>query len=101
MLSKRPHTLTFRWNSEPTIDEATGRPTEGGEDSITIQCRYQPNGTGKFVESEGGISLTYAYKVFSDVLPVIIPAGATTEIEGKLLTVIRHDNMQMHSRIWV
>lgn len=95
-----PHTLTFKWNAPATL--VNGRPTgEGAESFIEVKCRYDVNGSGKFIQSESGVNLLYSFKIHSNKLSQQIPAGAVVEIEGKKYTVIRHDNLQLSSRIWV
>ena len=95
-----PHILTFIWNGPATL--VNGRPSaEGTEISIEVTCRYDVNGSGKFIQSESGINLLYSFKIHSNKLSQQIPAGAVVEIEGKKYTVIRHDNLQLSSRIWV
>ena len=96
-----PHTLTFTWFASATIG-SNGRPTsEGATVTVTIPCRYEVNGSGKFINSESGVNLIYSFKVLSNRLPQLIPAGSVVEIEGKKYTVIRHNNLQISSTVWV
>ena len=95
-----PHTLTFKWNAQATL--VNGRPTtDGAESTIEVKCRYDINGSGKFISSESGVNIAYAFKIHSARLSEQLPAGATVEIEGVKYAVIRHDNLQLSSRIWV
>lgn len=96
-----PHSLTFRWSLSPSLDPSTGRPTEGLPVERLIYCRYEMGGSGRFVPSEGGVQLAYSYVIFAYPMPYKIPEGATVEIKGRTYTVIRMDNSQLHTRIWV
>lgn len=95
------HTLTFKWNLTPVLDPTTGRPSKGVAVERVIQCRNEVSGSGAFVPSERGESLSYSYIIFCDKLPYKIPAGATVLIDGLSYTVIRMENGQFNSRIWV
>jgi hypothetical protein len=111
MFDQYPHYLFVYVAADATQDENGNFIPGQSEWVLFSMCREEANGSGSVVKTDDGQAITYKSKVF-------LPLGAgrlsvgdkiivseTSSVDGfrrvDNLQVLRFDQMQLHSRLWV
>lgn len=106
MISQYPHIIEIELNPTSPILK-NGEWVFGSLNPVSVECRAEPNGSGgTIIESASGKLVSYSYTVYLRKLNFEIPFGtkckviypSSKEIE---MTVLRHENGQLNSRIWL
>ena len=105
MISQYPHIIEIELNPTSPILK-NGEWVFGTSSPVVLECRAEPNGSGTIKESASGQLVVYSYLVYLGKLEYEIPFGtkckvvypSSKEVE---MTVLRHENGQLNSRIWL
>lgn len=99
MVSRYPDTGTLNWKDQSSQDDSTGKFTEGTPQSVTVDCRLKPNGSGKFVP--GSNEKVFQYLVMMPKLSSTVPDNSSFEINGETFQVLRVFTDQLRTQIWI
>lgn len=99
MVSRYPNTGILNWKDQLSQDETTGKFTDGTPQSITVDCRLKPNGSGKFVP--GTNEKVFSYLVMMPKLSIAIPDNSSFEVNGEIFQVIHGFTDQLRTQIWI
>lgn len=100
-----PHSAVIRW-TPATYNESAASFTEGTEQSITVEGRAMSLVyVGSLIKTADGNEVKASYKFISRRLVKKVPFGANIEITfpdfTHKATVLRHENYQVFSEIWL
>lgn len=100
-----PDSAVVTWLTDSVFTTETGEYVPGTSVSKTIPCRLEPNGDGSSVKKYDGETVVFSYTIFCPKLGYKIPRKAQISIlqDDGLVSgeVLRHENYQLISMVWV
>lgn len=109
MFERFPHILKFTLVSgQDPYKGSDGQwiTPDAEETNREVECKVEPNGSGKIVQGEDGIQVVYSYLIFTDSELVKLGFGHEVKVySGTELiasgTVKLHSRSRMNTRIWL
>lgn len=100
MVVQYPDTIVITRNGGSTQD-ADGNWIETQGETITLKCRFVPNGSGKQIKVADGSNFTYGYRIAFPFGTTNVREMDTFKRGDEVGTIMRFEIGQLHSVAWV
>ena len=99
MFGRYPNKITITWQSS-ILNEATGSYENGVLNTIIIDGRLESASPNQQV-SNGTKLITVSYKLYTSDNCTSVPIGASCDFNGTKRQVLKVDNKQAYTEIWL